>query len=217
MTEMIFWNESQNDTSEQARWNWGVTGNRIPRTAGHDVERAAAILAQANAILDQAKAEADSIREQAYLEGIAQSDDCVAEVLSEALLVSQYKVADHLERMEPRVIQLVFMVLERLLPDLPIDRVMHSLVKELLNSIHQTNHVKVYVNPAIESNMRGMIPSWYTIIPGLEHIEVVGDADLALASCRVESTFGSISAGLQEKFDQLVKTYQLALNDRQEK
>ncbi len=212
MTQMVFWKNPAEQSDEPGEaWQWAVTGRRIPREASYAVTEAANIVAQANAILQQATAEADAIRQQGFAEGMRASEDCIAEVLAEALLISQNKVARYLQLAEPRIVQLVFAVVRRLLPELPLDQVINSLVTEVLGSIHGKNRVRVYVNPALETSVQALVPGWLALVPDVGNLEVSTDGDLDITSCRVETEFGAVSAGLQDRFNKIVQSYEVAL------
>ena len=116
---------------------------------------------------------------------------------------------------EPRIVQLVFAVLRRILPQLPVDKVVENLVAEALRSLHDRTWVRVIVHPSVEATAQALAEHWRRTVPDIRHLEIGSDERLGnRLSRRIQ--LWSASAGLQDRFDKIVRTYEKTLQQSSE-
>ena len=216
MTQIIFSELPEADSDEADRFHWQLTSRRIPRAAAHAIEKAADIIATANELLRKAQNEADEIRLHAYDQGINAAQESIANAMADALLNAQQETAAFTQASEPRIVQLVFAVLRRILPQLPVDKVVENLVAEALRSLHDRTWVRVIVHPSVEATAQALAEHWRRTVPDIRHLEIGSDERLSVTDCRVESSYGLVSAGLQDRFDKIVRTYEKTLQQSSE-
>lgn len=191
-------------------WQWQVTSKRLPRSAVCDLQNMAEILDQANLILQKAHQEASSIRDRAYAQGMQAAETAISSAITDALLRVQYEAKAYLDAAEPRVVQLVFAVLRRLLPHLTPDITIESLVDEALRAVQAAHFVRVYVNPGVEALAQSLVDQWRQRQPEIQHLEIITDDRLSPTECRVESPYGEVGVNLQERFEKIVRSYEQA-------
>lgn len=209
MSEVIFTEMPVDKTamSSEDRWQLLLTARRIPRLAAYDLQATAQILDQANALLRQAQAEAEIIKQQALEHGLKAGRAAVAVSAAEALLDAQREARAFVEASEPRIVQLVFAVLQHILPRLPLENVIDSMVGEAIRAVQAERYVRVYLHPDALASGQTLARHWQQLCPDIRSIEIASDARLALTSCRVESELGSVSVGLMQRFEKIAGAY----------
>lgn len=206
---------ASSDECVQDRWQWQATTRRIPRHAVTDLQRMAEIIAEANNILQRARDEAQVMRQKAYEQGMETAQAAIASTIAEALVQVQHEAKIYLDAAEPRVVQLVFAVLRRILPQLSPDIVLESVVDEALRAVHERHYVRVCVNPDMESIAQVHIAQWRQKFPEIQHLDIATDDRLAVSECRVESPYGHVSVSMHDRFDKIVRAYEQTLAHQQ--
>ncbi|CBL45617.1 Type III secretory pathway protein [gamma proteobacterium HdN1] len=204
------------EMGEKGLHDMRITVKRIPRASVGSLCDAADIVEKANQVLSSAHAEADRIRRQAHREGVDAAKGRVSAVVAEALLAAQQEAAIFQKLSEPRVTRLVFAVLKRILPQLPVDKVVTGLITEVMRSIHDKSWIRVVVHPDVEEVARDFVEQWQRSAPGTWHIETATDRGLSICKVRVESQLGAISAGVEDRFEQIIQLYEQTLKAQSE-
>lgn len=213
MTQVVFTETplSYSDEQVQDRWQWQATARRIPRNMVADLQQMADIIAEANSILQRARDESQSIRQAAYEQGTLAAQKAIACTIAEALVQVEHEAKVSLDAAEPRVVQLVFAVLRRILPQLSPDLVLESVVEEALRAVHERHYVRVCVNPDMESTAHAHIDQWRQKFPEIQHLEIATDDHLAATECRVESPYGHVNVSMHDRFEKIVRAYEQTL------
>lgn len=203
------------DEHVQDRWLWQTTARRIPRHAVADLQRMAEVIAEANSILQRAHDESQAMRQKAYVQGMQAAQAAIASAIAEALVRVQQEAKICHDAAEPRVVQLVFAVLRRILPQLSPDLVLESVVEEALRAVHERHYVRVCVNPDVESTAQVHVDQWRQKFPEIQHLEIATDDRLAATECRVESPYGHVNVSMHDRFEKIVRAYEQTLVHQQ--
>lgn len=205
---------TSSNEQEQDRWQWQATTRRIPHFAVANLQHMAEIITEANGILQRARDEAQAVRQEAYKQGTQAAQAAIASAITEALVQVQHEAKLCLDAAEPRVVQLVFAVLRRVLPQLSPDLILESIVEEALGAVQDRHYVRICVNPDMESASLARVDQWRQKLPEIQHLEIATDDRLAPTECRVESPYGHVSVSMQERFEKIVRAYELTLTQQ---
>lgn len=202
------------NNSEHDRWHWQVSSRKVSRQFAADVQHMAEILAEANRILKSACVESDAVTKKAFEQGMQLAEEAIAMAIAESLVNTQQEAKAYLDAAEPRIVQLVFAVIRRILPQLSADAVLDSLVDEALRAIQDRHYVRVCVSPGMEKGAQTLAGQWRQRLPEIGRLEVATDEQLAPTECRVESPHGHVSVNMQDRFEKIVRAYEQLLQQK---
>jgi flagellar biosynthesis/type III secretory pathway protein FliH len=180
-----------------------VAGTRIPRKSWSDVKELTQLLVDAKNVLQAAKQEAQSLRDQAREEGYAAG---MAQARVEAvrhLLEAQQAARKLEEASEERIVALAIAIVGRIAPRIGEPAVVAALVAEALSSLRAERHVHVYVSRQSLEPVRAMLDQWHRSRPDIEIAQVSVSPELESFGCVVESELGRVEAGLAGQLDTL--------------
>jgi type III secretion protein L len=178
-----------------------VAGTRIARRSWSDVKDLTQVLQDAANLLQVARQEAQSLREQAIEEGYAVG---IARARAESishLLEAQQAARAFADASEERIVALAVAIVAR--PKLGATAVVPALAAEALSTLRAERHVRVYVSAESFEAVRAMLEQWHRARPDIETAQVSVNPGLEPFACVVESELGRIEAGLSSQLASL--------------
>jgi flagellar assembly protein FliH len=181
---------------------------------------------QAEAILQQAHAEADQIRQQAqqegyqagYQEGWQHAQTQLEEQLQQHLtqlrdevqrflqqLQAQFE--EYLRLLEPQMLALTLQIARKVIRDELQQHPEHvlTLIRETLRRVQGFGGVRIRVNPFDLELVRQKRASLLTVIDSLEGLEIVEDRRVEPGGCLIETTQGIYDARIQTQLDEIAR------------
>jgi flagellar biosynthesis/type III secretory pathway protein FliH len=173
-----------------------LAGTRIARRSWSDVKDLTQLLLDATNLLQVAKQEAQSLRDQACEEGYAAG---MAQARAESVrhvLEAQQAARDLADASEERIVALAVAIVGRIAPRLGEPAVVSALAAEALSTLRAERHVRVYVSVQSLEAVRAMLEQWHRSRPDIETVQVSINPEQEPFGCVVESELGRIEAGL---------------------
>lgn len=153
-------------------------------------EIVAASHAQAKAIVQQAREEFASERKRGFDEGEEQARRVAAQHMAEQLLHTQ----EYLDRVESRVVDLVVQAMQRIIEGFDERDLAANAVRKALEIVRNQNHITVRVHPDHVEYIRAGTDALLAGYPGVDLLDVIGDARIARDAGVLESEIGRVEA-----------------------
>lgn len=189
-----------------------VDGTVVSADSWGVLEDAEQILAQANAQLDKARADARRIRAEAYDDGYrdgrTEAHNELA-VESTALARRQHAL---LGNMEKQVSELALAVVARMAPALGATEVMPALVARAIDAARAEVVLRVRVHPSSLEAARNAVGQLAISSSDLP-VEIVGDQTLDGYTCVLETAAGTVRAGWDNQLEAIRAAFALAIGD----
>jgi flagellar biosynthesis/type III secretory pathway protein FliH len=189
--------------SDRSRLALVLPGARVPRIAVAPLREAGALLQRANALLAQAREQADSLRERSRAEGYAAGLDQARAEAAVLLLDAQRGAREQLEASERRVAELACAIAARIAPRLAADAIVPDLVAQALRAAQAERYLLVRVHPQALAAVCAQAERWRAEYPAVSSLQVIADESLELLGCVVESESGSVQAGFAAQLEAL--------------
>jgi type III secretion protein L len=168
------------------------------------------IAAEAEEIINTAKAEAEQIRkeaeeefkarkEQGYQEGLQKGKAEIAERMIEHMSRS----AAYFSKFEKVLIDLVIKASKKLLGEFDRNEVVERVVRRVLETTRNEGHVTVRVPPAQSDYLKSRVSTIMASFPKVEFLEVVPDKRLKGDGCILETDVGIVDASLETQLKAL--------------
>ena len=189
---------------------------------------------QAEAILQQARTEADQLRQQAqqagyqagyeagYQEGRqhtqaqleAQYQQHLTQLRDEVqrfLLQLQTQFDEYLRLLEPQMLALTIQIARKVIRDELHQHPEHvlTLIRETLRRVQGFGNIRIRVSPLDLELVRQKRPSLLTVIDSLEGLEIVEDRRVEPGGCLIETTQGIYDARIQTQLDEIARELSL--------
>lgn len=172
--------------------------------AYQDTKRAIAeAVARRDQIIDAAHAAFEAEQRRGYREG--QEAARLEQTGNMINIISQ--TVDYFARVEAQMVDLVMDAVRRIVSEFDErDRVV-KVVRNTLALVRSQKHITVKVHPENISVMREQLDDLKNTYPGIEQIELIGDAQLATDACVIESDIGQVEASMSGQLDALRSTF----------
>lgn len=178
-----------------------VVGTRIPRRAWSEVSELTGVLQEARDVLARAQEAANTIREQAYAEGLAAGTARAQAQSARYMVEAQQAAREFVQSSQQRIVTLSLAILARIAPRLGQGELVPALVLEALNAAATDQHLRVYVAPEAVATTQAALEQWQREHGRIDPPEVVADPNLEAFGCVVESELGRIEAGLTSQLE----------------
>ena len=175
---------------------------------------------KASDVIQQAKDEAEKIRQRAAHEGRQQAAaaaqqaaretaqkqyEALQPALREAIaILSQSKEAWQ-QHWEQQALRLAIAIAERIvrrqlpqMPDVPL-----ALIRESLELVTGSDQIALHINPRDYELLKDQVDALAAEIGKLASAQIVADADIQLGGCRVDTRFGSIDQQLSAQLERI--------------
>ncbi|MCE5324254.1 hypothetical protein LLG46_13200 [bacterium] len=191
-----------------------------------EIDPVAEAVKQADAIVCRAKAESDSISQEARLqgyntglqEGNEQFQNLIERLEVDIQLLTEDRQAV-LDTIEPEMLKLCTEAVEKIIRhEVKTDpKVVHRVIKSCLRKIRDTSDVRMRVNPSELDNVKAMRDELMSMADGMSSISIVDDRRISPGGCVIETPSGDFDATIENQMNRIKKklgdTYE---NDRGE-
>ena len=189
---------------------------------------------QAEALLQQARTEADQLRQQAQQEGYqagyeagyqegrrhaqaqleAQYQQHLTQLRDEVqrfLLQLQAQFDEYLRLLEPQMLALTLQIARKVIRDELHQHPEHvlTLIRETLRRVQGFGNIRIRVSPLDLELVRQKRASLLTVIDSLEGLEIVEDRRVEPGGCLIETTQGIYDARIQTQLDEIARELSL--------
>ena len=187
-----------------------LTGDTVTPSAGTRVLKAseAAVLLEANAVLDAARERVADMerkayerrREEGYRDGVEEGRLEHAEKVMETVLSS----VEYIEGIEATLVNVVAVAVRKVIGEIDENERIVRIVRNALVTVRNQQHVTIRVAPADEKAVREGLASMLASVPGgASFLDVVPDARLERGACLLESELGVVDASLETQLKAL--------------
>ncbi|MBW2108435.1 MAG: hypothetical protein JRI36_07220 [Deltaproteobacteria bacterium] len=192
------------------------------------VDEARKVLDNAHRIVDEAKARASTVEQEAYEKGFSQGErdgkemgakkldkllDNIKQVFEE---ITAYK-DDFTKQHEKHILDLVFRIAEKVV-HAKIDTdstVVRETILKAFELMADRSHVTVKVSPADMEYVKELRAQFFETIQDLKSITVEGDPKISPGGCLLETDFGHVDARIDTQLDQIRTAIQQAYAQEQ--
>lgn len=188
---------------------------RVLRAADHTA------LVQAQALLDEARAQADAIlagaQEAFEAERRRGYEDGKQEALldqAEKMIETVGRTVDYFAGVENEMVDLVMSAVRKVVDGFDDrDKVM-IVVRNVLAVVRNQKHMTLRLNPDEVEVVRARINDILAEYPGIGYLDLMADARLAQGACILESEIGMVEASLEGQISALQGAFQRTLGSR---
>jgi type III secretion protein L len=149
-----------------------------------------AIRIEADQVLDAARAEAAAIRAAARKEGVEQGRSEGAAAMTRLLAETAARMRAEAAALEPALAEAIADGVARVIGGLPVAERVAAAAAIAVSELSARSRITLRVHPAAADRVRA------EVAPMVETLVLLADATLAEDDCIVESTAGSIAAGI---------------------
>jgi len=180
-----------------------LLGTRVPAEARVALLDGAALLDQANRLLQQAEQEAESLREVARQDGLAAGRQQATGELAQAMIQIQIEQRRQQAELEPRLVRLATAIVRRILPSLAMDEQVPELALRAVQALQAEQYLSVHVHPDAVAAVQNSVERLAQAQPGVSRVLVAADPGLPPLGCVAESELGSVRAGFEAQLDRI--------------
>lgn len=183
-----------------------LVGRRIPKSSFAELKDVSQVLADARALLAQAEADIEQAKTQAYDDAwllvYEESISQMAFHIAEAKSVSHelYDNAGH------RIIEIAVAMLKRIAPSLPVDNLVADLLMNALKELRADRFLSITVHPKALLTVKEKLEVWRQSLGYSLMVEYHDNEELPLFACIVESDHGVVHAGFEEQLQVIEHT-----------
>ncbi|MCZ4329450.1 HrpE/YscL family type III secretion apparatus protein [Castellaniella denitrificans] len=178
-------------------------------------------LVQAQALLDEARAQADAIlagaQEAFEAERRRGYEDGKQEALldqAEKMIETVGRTVDYFAGVENEMVDLVMSAVRKVVDGFDDrDKVM-IVVRNVLAVVRNQKHMTLRLNPDEVEVVRARINDILAEYPGIGYLDLMADARLAQGACILESEIGMVEASLEGQISALQGAFQRTLGSR---
>jgi type III secretion protein L len=182
-----------------------IRSGKITPAPGKKIIKASeyAVMAEASALLDEARREAELIlaqaqeaaqamREKGYRDGVREGKQKIAEKMLETV----QRTVDYMASSEETICEIVVTAVRRVIGEMDDRERIVRIVRNALAVVRSQKRVIVKVAQQDLDTVRGEVDALMRQFPGIEFIEVVADPRLPPQSCILESDMGIVDASI---------------------
>lgn len=177
-----------------------VAGQRIPRRAFSGVNDLSQVIAEARQILENARHQAQELRQRALAEGHARGVELGQAEALRYVAEAHRQGQDFLASSEARIIALVVSIVRRIAPQLNKDgELVAAMAAQALDAVEDEQYLRLNVGPGSERAAQAMLEAWRQAHPAVKGAQVSVDPNLGPFDCVIESELGRIEVHLSEQ------------------
>ena len=160
------------------------------------------LLRETTALRDQARAEADTARDAARLEGLAEARLAAHDIVASSLADVATAIDAHAETRRADIAAAAFAAARAIIGEMDETDVMQRIVDRTMARLDGDKPVAIEVAPALVTALTNHTAD-------LAHVTVTENPDFGPTDCRILSTHGQIVANLSIQFDALAARWGL--------
>lgn len=147
-------------------------------------------------------------QKRGYLEGreearVEQSGNMI-EIISQTV--------DYFAKVEAQMVDLVLEAVRRIAYDFDDRKKIEKVVMNCLSLVRNQQKITIKVHPDQEHSISREVSKFQEKFPGIEHMEVAADPNLAQDACIIESEIGRVEASLSGQVEALRSTLERVFN-----
>lgn len=186
---------------EHRQFARALAGNVVPAQAWRRIGELDALLAQVNALYDEAGKEIAQAREQGYADGFAEGLARVQQQMAEHLAALNERRARVLADASSRVTELACAIVARIAPGFDARGVVPPLVMQAVEAAQAEQFLMIRVHPSVREEVSAGLGAVRQAHPAVGVIELVDDLSLDPLSCVVVSEAGEVRAGVAQQIE----------------
>lgn len=178
-------------------------------------------LAQAEAFLEHARTQADSIVAGAQAAFDAECKRGYADGREQALMEQTEKMieavgrtVDYFASVENDMVRLVMDAVQKIVDDFDDEEKVMMAVRNALAVVRNQKQMTLRLNPAEVDVVRDKINDLLAAYPGVGYLDILADARLEKGACILESEIGMVEASLNGQLKALTKAFERTLGSR---
>ncbi|MEO1524999.1 MAG: HrpE/YscL family type III secretion apparatus protein [Planctomycetota bacterium] len=157
---------------------------------------------QANAILVEAKREANRLREDGYEQGLKDGQVEMAGKMLETV----EKHVEYLSEMEAQVVSIVTKAIRKVIGEIEQHDLISRVVAKALGVARDQSKAKLRVCPAEVETVRFKIDDLLRPYPTLSFVDVISDTRLSPGDCILETDIGVVDASVEVQIEAIEQT-----------
>lgn len=186
---------------EPRRFERALAGNVVPARHWQRIDELDALLAQVNALYEEAGKDIGTARDKGYSEGFAEGLARVQQQMTEHLAALNERRARVLADASSRVTELACAIVSRIAPDFDARSVVPPLVRQAVEAAQAEQFLMIRVHPSVREEVAAGLGAVRQAHPAVGVIELVEDVSLDPLSCVVVSEAGEVRAGVAQQIE----------------
>ena len=177
--------------------------------------------ADAQALLDHARAQADAIVAGAQAAYEAERERGYAEGTETALLDQAEKMietvgrtVDYFASVEHKMVELVMQAVRKVVDGFDNRETVMIVVRNALAVVRNQKHMTLRLHPDEVDIVRARVNELLAAYPGIGYLDLMADARLLHGACILESEIGMVEASLDGQIEALRKAFERILGSR---
>ena len=175
----------------------------IKRTERRDFTDAAALLAAAAAIRDQALADADAARRDGHAEGLAEARASIGDHLAEQVAAFAAAIEAHEQARRSDIAEAAYAAVRAIVGELDDEALVPRMVERTLARLPADGPVTVFVPADLAARVSERLGE-------RSHVVIAEDPGLGSGDCIVRTSAGQVIASLSVQLDSLAKRWGVA-------
>lgn len=175
----------------------------------------------AQTVLDQARADAEAVRESAKDEyererarGYRDGLESARIEAAEKMIENVGRTIDYFEKVEDRMTQLVMQAMRKIVGGFDDSSRVITVVRGALSAVRNQKQVIVRVPPDREGMLKLAVNDLLAAYPGIGYLDLVPDARLSGDACILETEIGVVEGSLDAQIDALGRAFSRILGSR---
>lgn len=170
----------------------------------------AAAHAQAQCVLEQAKAAFEAERARGYQEGLEEAKLEQAENMIENVS----RTVDYFAKVEGRMVDLVMQAVQKIVSDFDDEARVLITVKNVLSVVRNQKQMTLRLNPQQVEMVKARVNDLLAAYPGVGYLDIVADHRLKADACILESEIGLVEASMEGQLAALRAAFHKVLGSR---
>lgn len=179
------------------------------------------VWADAQALLDHARAQAEAIvaGAQAAFEaerkrGYAEGTEAALLDQAEKMIETVGRTVDYFARVENEMVELVMQAVRKVVDGFDSRETVMIVVRNALAVVRNQKHMTLRLHPEEVEVVRTRVNELLAAYPGIGYLDIMADARLVRGACILESEIGMVEASLDGQIEALRKAFQRTLGSR---
>lgn len=162
---------------------------------------------QADAISSQAKQAMEDSKKQGYQDGLMEAKQTESEHMVKAVA----QASNYLAQFEEKMVQIIMDALKSILGKMEPNEIVLSVVKQSLGLLRNQKDILLQVNPDQVEFLQSKVRDLMKDFPGLEFIEVQGEARIGPKDCILKTDIGVVDATLDVQLKAIEQALKAAI------
>ena len=166
--------------------------------------------AQADAIVENARAAFEQERQRGYQEGLAEARMDQAERMIDTVS----RTVDYFAQVEQEMVALVMGAVRKIVDGFDDEARVLTVVRNALSVVRNQKQMTLRLHPSQVEIVRGHVNELLAAYPGVGYLDILPDGRLEPAACILESEIGMVEASIEGQIAALQGAFQKVLGNR---